>query len=233
MFDFDNVKASVQEKACRTHRVRQVLNDLRNVNINDIVSNDIDLGEDEIIAVMTTKISIQAVNNLRKTLQHVPANITRVTETPMRSSMIYEVFKSLRSANLSMEEIEAYSKILESRCPVFMSVNDPITDIDFSSDKDLLVKYLTPPVSICMRCDKRLSMRNNPSRAVLFTLRGPVRCAKVTLECRDCSIRYGVCNYTDKCGTRFYPQDFDIDLIEVSNVTYLRPDLYQWMPSLR
>ena len=42
MFDFDNVKASVQEKACRIHRVRQVLNDLRNVNINDIVSNDID-----------------------------------------------------------------------------------------------------------------------------------------------------------------------------------------------
>jgi hypothetical protein len=79
MFDFDNVKASVQEKACRIHRVRQVLNDLRNVNINDIVSNDIDLGEDEILAVMTTKISIQAVNNLRKTLQHVPANITCIT----------------------------------------------------------------------------------------------------------------------------------------------------------
>ena len=77
MFDFDNVKASVQEKACRTHRVRQVLNDLRNVNINDIVSNDIDLGEDEILAVMTTKISMQAVNkSLTYWWQYIPIQLT-------------------------------------------------------------------------------------------------------------------------------------------------------------
>ncbi|XP_028407816.1 uncharacterized protein LOC114530392 [Dendronephthya gigantea] len=78
-----------------------------------------------------------------------------------------------------------------------------------------------------------LSMRSNPTSAVLYTLSGPVRCVKVTLDCRDCSIHYGICKYCENDGARFYPaNDGSIDLIEVSNVTYIQLDLYKWVPSL-
>jgi hypothetical protein len=157
----------------------------------------------------------------------------------MRLAIIFKVFTSLRSTatgtfiNPTVEELEMYGKILEmygkileTHCPLFMSV-----DTDLSNQDSLLDKYLTPPVSVCIQCDKRLSMRNNPSRAVLFMLNGPVPCSKFTLECRDCSIHFGVCNYTDRSGTCFYL--LNLDLIEVSNVTYFHRDLYQWMSSLR
>ena len=235
LFDLDNIKASIQAKASRTDRVRELLRGLREVDVNDLISNEYDLGEHDIITILTSKISIQTLNYLRKALQHVPTNITRVVDkTPMRSAIIFKVFTSLRSTatgtfiHPTVEELETYGKILETRCPLFMSV-----DTDLSNQDSLLDKYLTPPVSVCTRCDKRLSMRNNPSRAVLFTLNGPVPCSKFTLECRNCSIHFGVCNYTDRSGTCFYPLNFDLDLIEVSNVTYFHRDLYQWMPSLR
>ncbi|CAB4029202.1 Hypothetical predicted protein, partial [Paramuricea clavata] len=75
-------------------------------------------------------------------------------------------------------------------------------------------------------------MRNNPSSAILFTLNGPVCCRKVSLECRDCSIKYGVCKYSDEHGARYYQSHLTLDIIEVSNVAYIHKDLYKWMPSL-
>jgi hypothetical protein len=55
----------------------------------------------------------------------------------------------------------------------------------------------------------------------------------VSLECRDCSIKYGVCKYSDEHGARYYHSHLTLDIIEVSNVTYIHKDLYKWMPSLR
>ena len=81
-------------------------------------------------------------------------------------------------------------------------------------------KFLSPPVSICISCDKALTIWNNPSKAKLFTL-----------ECRECAHVYGVCNYTNKSGTRFYQHD--VGIIEISDVSYMDPLLYQYFPALR
>jgi hypothetical protein len=42
---------------------------------------------------------------------------------------------------------------------------------------------------------------------------------------------YGVCNYTDKSGTHFYPHV--VELVEISDVTYMDVKLYKWFPALR
>ena len=94
-------------------------------------------------------------------------------------------------------------------------------------------KFLTPPVSNCLQCDKSLSMHNDLSRANLLTHEGPIMCAKISLECKDCSIEYGIANFSDELGAHFYPQEFVINVVEVSNVTYIDMKLYNWIPSLR
>jgi hypothetical protein len=76
-------------------------------------------------------------------------------------------------------------------------------------------------------------MHNDPSKATLFTSEGPIPCSKISLECRDCSIKYGVANYSEEKGTHFYPEELEVDEIEVSNVTYIDRKLYRWIPSLR
>lgn len=211
-FDFDAVRASVNAKANRTRRVRELINELREIDVQDIVSKGYDLAEDEILQILGAKVTIQGLCNLRKAIQHVPANITRIVDgTAMRDVFVLNVFKCLSPrSDVSLEEISLFGRALENYCPVFMSNKDEIQKSE---------KYLTPPVSTCTKCDKKLSMRNNPSSAVLFTLNGPVPCSKVSLDCRDCGIHFGVCKYSDKHGTRFYLTS-NTDVIEVSNVTY-------------
>lgn len=124
------------------------------------------------------------------------------------------VFNNLKSLSrklhdaVSVEDLTEFSNVLENHCPTFMSQSGDTREI---RSKEFLM-YLSPPVSTCDHCGKKLSIRNNQSSAVLFTLHGPVHCVRVSLDCRDCSIHYGVCKYSDKNGARFYTQS-NIDFI--------------------
>ncbi len=68
----------------------------------------------------------------------------------------------------------------------------------------------------------------------MFTLDGSIPCTKVTWNA-DFAHVYGVCKYSDESGSHFYPKsdEYDVELIEVSNVTYFDVKLYKWFPSLR
>jgi hypothetical protein len=68
LLDLDNIKASIQAKASRTNRIRELLKGLREVDVNDLISNEYDLGEHDIINILTSKIFIQMLNYLRKAL---------------------------------------------------------------------------------------------------------------------------------------------------------------------
>ena len=229
-FDFDTVRAGLIAKVSRTRKVQEHINELRGVEMKAILEKDYDLCENEILNIIAFKLTVQGLNNMRKALQHVPANITRIVDgTSMRHELVLGIFKSISGEPnnaISMDDLMLFANVLEKNCPTFMSQKGDFPSIE-------LKKYLSPPVSTCINCDKKLSMRNNPSSAILFTLNGPVCCAKVSLECRDCSIKYGVCKYSDEHGARYYHSHLTLDIIEVSNVTYIHKDLYKWMPSLR
>ena len=92
----------------------------------------------------------------------------------------------------------------ETYCPAFISAKKPSVDHlwKLTQKEDLpFNKFIAPPVARCFQCEKDLTIRNNPSKAKLFTLDGPIPCTKVTLECRCCSYVYGVCNYSEKSGS--------------------------------
>ena len=125
------------------------------------------------------------------------------------------------------------SKFIETYCGAFLGETESDDHLwELTKTEDVIYnKFLSPPVSLCILCDKALTIRNNPSKAKLFTLKGPVPRTKITLECRACSLVYGVCNYTDKSGTRFYQHD--VGIIEISDVSYMDAMLYKWFPALR
>ena len=96
-------------------------------------------------------------------------------------------------------------------------------------------KFLTPPVRTCLRCQKLLTMRNYPANVKLFTTEGPIPrkshwSAGAVLACTEYP------NFNDDLGNHLYPTGIDcspIEIIEVSNVTYIDRKLYKWFPSLR
>lgn len=241
MFDFDNMLSKFEEEKRNLNTVRERLKAVNEVDLVRLMSDACVLMEDEALQLLAAKLSIEGLLNLRNAVQHVPKNIPRVVNgVSLRSTFMFTTFKSLPSQhmgikNMSMEDFQTYVKFVETYCPIFLSEKKECDNLwKLTQAQDLPYnKFLTPPVARCVQCQKDLTVRNNPSKAKLFTLDGPIPCTKITLECRCCAYVYGICNYSDESGSHFYPSAYNIELIEVSNVTYFDVKLYKWFPSLR
>ena len=231
------IKASTTANRGYINEVREKISALNNVDFERLLSMSgiCDVSEDEALQLLACKLSVDGLNNLRNALRHVPKNITHVVNgIPLRTSLIHKLFTTMTTTRtLSIEELSMCVKFMETFCAVFVGQTDsdePLWRLtnteDFSYNK-----FLTPPVSMCILCENNLTIRNNQSKAKLFTLEGPVPCTKITLERRGCAHVYGVCNYTDKSGTHFYPHV--VELVEISDVTYMDVKLYKWFPALR
>lgn len=239
LFDPDEIKARLAAQTNYVREVRGKICALNDVDLGRLMADSCALTEDEALRLLASKISITGLYNLRTALAHVPGNITRVlNKIPLRSTLILKIFKSMASPgseNMTIDDLSLYIKFAETYCSSFLKVKESDDHLWKLTESEELVfnKFFTPPVSQCLQCDKKLSVRGNPSKAILFTLDGPVPCTKVTLECWECSHVYGVCNHRNESGSRFYPKHFNIELVEVSNLTYFHLKLYKWFPSLR
>ena len=242
MFDFQNMQSKFQEERRNLYDVRERLKAVNEIDLARLMSDACALTEDEALQLLASKLSIEGLLNLRDAIQHVPNNIPRIVNgISLRIRFMFKTFESLplsHLVNMSISDFQMYVKFVETYCPMFIAAKKPLADHlwKLTQTEDLpFNKFITPPLARCFQCEKDLTVRNNPSRAKVFTLDGPIPCTKITLECRSCSYVYGVCNYSDESGSHFYPKsdEYDVELIEVSNVTYFDAKLYKWFPSLR
>jgi hypothetical protein len=240
MFDFGNVLSKFEDEKRNLDAIRERLKAVNEIDLGRLLSDACVLMEDEALQLLASKLSFEGLLNLRDAVRHVPKNIPRVVNgISLRYSFIFKILESLPSQHLvmSMADFQMYVKFAETYCPNFIAekkASDHLWKLTQTEDLPFN-KFLTPPVARCIQCQKDLTIRNNPSKAKVFTLDGPIPCTKVTLECRCCSYVYGICNYSDGSGSHFYPKsdEYDVELIEVSNVTYFDAKLYKWFPSLR
>ena len=236
LFDIDNARKRASEENDCVKRVKDQIEALQQFDLADmLLSKGLNLTESETLQLLSAKMTFQGVCILRKAIKHIPSNVKRMTAgQSLRAKLIWDTFNALcLSTNCqpllkpSVDQLSSYTLILERWCSSFLALED--------LTKHVSEAYISPPLSSCIRCDKPLTMHNLPSKATLYTLDGPILCAKVSLECKNCLIRFGVCNYSDEIGTHLYPADVENHnrLVEVSNVTYFDIALYRWIPSLR
>ena len=198
--------------------------------------------EEEALVILSSKITFQGVIFLKTAIQHIPKTFVMKCSdyggASLRSVLIYEMVSASQTSlsSLSKEEIDCYVNFLESSCPNFIA-SSPLPDEQLwnmsEGGKYCFTKFLAPPVSRCLCCDGNVTMHNPPSKAKVFTLQGPIPATKITLECRPCKMSYGIARYTNDRGSHYYSKELSLDLIEVSNTTYLSGQLYKWLPSLR
>ncbi len=247
LLDFNSIKAGMEEKDKCLSDIHGHLEALRNIDMKIIVeaANTISsspLQEGEVLQILACKLSVPILNLLRAAIHHIPDNIPRlVNSISLRLTYIFNVFNALspnKNGGLSIDDVGLYVKLLETYCPTFLTKHDHREDLWALTEKENMPynRFLTPPVRTCLRCQKLLTMRNYPANVKLFTTEGPIPCSKITLECRNCSCVYRVCNFHDELGNHLYPAEINcsrIEMIEVSNVTYIDLKLYKWFPSLR
>ena len=244
LFDLDNVKAGMVEQDSVFADIREHLAALQKVDIKQMMNANATvspLQEHEVLQILACKLTVKRLDSLKFAIQHVPNNIHRTIDgIPLRLTYIRKIFNALSSTHcgdtdLSIEDIGDYVKFIETHCRSFLSKQDNMDDIWTLTKKENIPfnRFLTPPIRTCLRCQKLLTMQNYPAKVKIFTTDGPIPCSKISLECRNCSCVYGVCNFSDKLGTHFYPEEMGVDVVEVSNVTYIDLKSYKWFPSLR
>ena len=208
----------------------------------DISSID-DVEEEEALVILSSKITFSGVLFLKAVIRHVPKTyVMKCTDSSgdsLRSVIIFEMVRSDcpdSLSSLSKEEVDCYVNFLESFCPDFIAFS-PLPKEQLwnmcEGGKYNFTAFLSPPVSACLRCESDITMHNPPSKAKVFTLEGPIPATKITLECRSCQTSYEIARYTHDGGSHYYPKAMSMDLIEVSNTTYISGKLYKWLPSVR
>ena len=133
------------------------MNALKEVDLCRLMSNASKLTEDEALQLLASKLSIEGLYNLRRAISHVPDNITRVVNgTSMRSTFIYNIFQSftsLSSENMTVDDLSMYIQFAETYCSSFLTVKENDNHLWKLTETEELsfLKFLTPPVSLCMR----------------------------------------------------------------------------------
>ena len=140
------------------------------------------LMEDEALQLLASELSFKGLLDLQDAIQQVPNNIHRtVNGISLCLSFIFKIFKSLlsqHSDNMSMADFQTYVTFIETYCPAFISAKKPSIDHLWKlTQKESLPfnKFIVPPVARCSQCEKDLTIRNNPSKAKLFSWTDPYR----------------------------------------------------------
>ena len=243
LFDPDNVKSKLAEQDMVLADIREHLRAVKETDMKQLMNSTSPLSENEALQVLVCKLTVKRLDNLKIAIQNVPDNIPPVIDgIQLRLTYIYKIFNALSETNcdtgLSVEDVRDYVALIETYCPSFLSKQDCQNKLDklwelTATESMPFNRFLTPPLKMCLRCERSLTMKNYPAKVKVFTTDGPLPCSKITLECRSCPCVYGVCNFSDKLKMHFYPEEMQIDLVEVSNVTYMDLELYKWFPALR
>lgn len=232
-FTPEAIEARITKRTCMLKEVNEILNRLKDIDTNLIMGNKIEISEKDAMSILCAKIGFEDVMKIKIALDHVPScyNMTPVgSNVCIRISLISQMLESI-GIRLPVSELQHYISYLEWYCPTFLSNKFGVLPIKvFDLSKTNHNTFLAPPVTSCLSCGKNLQMHNPPSKAIVFGINGPLPSTKVTLECRDCQVRYGISKYADAKGQHYYPKTASV--IEVSNVTYIEESLYKWIPSL-
>ena len=112
------------------------------------------VGEEEALIILSSKITFQGVLFLKTVIHHVPnTSVMKCSDyggASLRSVLIYEMVSASQTSlsSLSKEEIDCYVNFLESSCPNFIA-SSPLPDEQLwnmnEGGKYCFTKFLAPP----------------------------------------------------------------------------------------
>lgn len=231
----ETVEKRLAEREQTESKCTEVLSALSTLDILSLFSKDLKITEEQALVLLSAKLTFVGVVRLKMVLDHVPAAINmkpRAETVPLRFSLASEILAADGIA-LDAGEVKQYAEILEGYCPSFCQFEFELSDTLWKvtgEGKFRFNKFITPPIQSCLSCHENLTMHRQPTDAIVYGNTGPLPASKITLECRNCNMKYGVGSYSDGRGKHLYPESHG--LIEVSNRTYVDRHLYKWIPSL-
>ena len=236
-FSPDTITKRLAERRRAQEDLNAALLRLQAIDVSSVVERNLSLDENQALLLLASTLTFSGVVTLKMALNHVPSSynsIPRGTNVPLRFVLVSDIVRK-RGLELSPSEVQKYAGILERCCQSFSSsalgIDDALWDLT-GEGNTRYNRFIAPPVQYCLTCDTGLTVYNPSSNAIVFEVTGPLPATKITLECRNCNTKYGICYFSNERGKHLYPEEFQSHLVEASTVTYMDKNLYKWIPSL-
>ena len=226
MADTNSCFQQFRERKRSRNEIKEAFLKLSNLSIADMEQHFTDgwLDQSQMLALLVMHFGVMSLLLARYAINKIPATMP----VDMKQNIFTALFPSQTTAEVdfSINNLPRVSEFMTS-----VTLEDNVHKACLSTGIPFY-EILCPPVEKCVKCDRKLTIHNQPAQVTIFKLTGPVPGLKLTSKCQRCGLIYKYAQYGNKSeGFQFYPERRP--LIEASNVAYLERQLCLYQVFLR
>ena len=226
MADTNSCFQQFRERKHSRNEIKEAFLKLSNLSIADMEQHFTDgwLDQSQMLALLLMHFGVMSLLLARYAKNKIPATMP----VDMKQNIFTALFPSQTTAEVGflITNLPRVSEFMTSA-----TLEDNVHKACLSTGIPFY-EILCPPVEKCVKCDRKLTIHNQPAQVTIFKLTGPVPGLKLTSKCQRCGLIYKYAQYGNKSeGFQFYPERRP--LIEASNVAYLERQLCLYQVFLR
>lgn len=226
MADTNSCFQQFRERKRSRNEIKEAFLKLSNLSIADMEQHFTDgwLDQSQMLALLVMHFGVMSLLLARYAINKIPATMP----VDMKQNIFTALFPSQTTAEVDflITNLPRVSEFMTSA-----TLEDNVHKACLSTGIPFY-EILCPPVEKCVKCDRKLTIHNQPAQVTIFKLTGPVPGLKLTSKCQRCGLIYKYAQYGNKSeGFQFYPERRP--LIEASNVAYLERQLCLYQVFLR
>ena len=226
MADTNSCFQQFRERKRSRNEIKEAFLKLSNLSIADMEQHFTDgwLDQSQMLALLVMHFGVMSLLLARYAINKIPATMP----VDMKQNIFTALFPSQTTAEVDflITNLPRVSEFMTSA-----TLEDNVHKACLSTGIPFY-EIICPPVEKCMKCDRKLTIHNQPAQVTIFKLTGPVPGLKLTSKCQRCGLIYKYAQYGNKSeGFQFYPERRP--LIEASNVAYLERQLCLYQVFLR
>lgn len=226
MADTNSCFQQFRERKRSRNEIKEAFLKLSNLSIADMEQHFTDgwLDQSQMLALLVMHFGVMSLLLARYAINKIPATMP----VDMKQNIFTALFPSQTTAEVDflITNLPRVSEFMTSA-----TLEDNVHKACLSTGIPFY-EIICPPVEKCVKCDRKLTIHNQPAQVTIFKLTGPVPGLKLTSKCQRCGLIYKYAQYGNKSeGFQFYPERRP--LIEASNVAYLERQLCLYQVFLR
>ena len=194
MADTNSCFQQFRERKRSRNEVKEAFLKLSNLSIADMEQNFADdrLDQSQMLALLVLHFGVMSMLLARYVINKIPATMP----VDMKQKIFTALFPSQTTAEVDflMNNLPRVSEFMTSA-----TLEDNVHNACLSTGIPFY-EILCPPVEKCVKCDRKLTIHNQPAQVTIFKLTGPVPCLKLTYKCQRCGLIYKYSQYGNSGG---------------------------------
>ena len=184
MADTNSCFQQFRERKRSRNEIKEAFLKLSNLSIADMEQHFTDgwLDQSQMLALLLMHFGVMSLLLARYAKNKIPATMP----VDMKQNIFIALFPSQTTAEVDflITNLPRVSEFMTSA-----TLEDNVHKACLSTGIPFY-EIICPPVEKCVKCDRKLTIHNQPAQVTIFKLTGPVPGLKLTSKCQRCGLIY-------------------------------------------